>query len=565
MAKTSKRVWAGFLSVAATAFGLLAACDGCRLNGKNGTVAANQVGTPTLRVYFLSDLAGAIEPCGCQKDMLGGLAQFGALVAAEKTKAPSAVIAAAGPLFFPEETLPKSRVEQDTWKAEALASGLKNLGLTAFAPGLNDWSAGAPQLAKLRESSGGALLGANLGGDKAAGAVSRTTRELGGVKVAFLGVSVPKSPKVTPDGLTIADASAALAREAKAARADGAKIVIGLAAMARADAIRAAEAAPELDVLAVGSPALAGDANDDPKAPMFIGPVLVVQPSNHLTRAAAVDFYVRDDGRFVDGGGLARAQEITDLTTQTDDLDRRIASWEKDPSFDKKDIAAQKTRLADMRAKLKKAQEPPPPPKGSFVRYQLFDVREDLGKDKAVADSLAAYYKRVNDFNKTKFADLKPPAPAKGEPYFVGVEVCKVCHEAPYAQWKTEGHAKAYETLAKGSKNFNLDCVSCHVTGYDKPGGSTVTAVAGLEDVQCEDCHGAGSQHVDDPYSFPLPDKDKVGESVCTQCHHPPHTSVFDFKARIDKILGPGHGKPGKPSNNDPPKGWKAPAPKYPG
>jgi hypothetical protein len=564
MAKTSKRVRAGFFSIAMTAFGLLAACDGCH-TGKNASSAQVDETTPSVRVYFLSDLAGAIEPCGCQKDMLGGLSHFGALVAAEKTKAKGAVVAAVGPLFFMEETLAKERVEQDTWKAEALASGLKNLGLTAFAPGLNDWSAGAPTLAKLREGSGAALLGANLSGAQTAGAVARTTREIGGVKVAFLGVSVPKTSKRSVDGVTIDEASVALAKEAKAARADGARIVIGLAAMNRADAIRAAESVPELDVLAIGSPALEGDTNDDPKAPLFIGPVLIVEPSNHLTRAAAVDFYLRDGGRFVDGSGLSRAQEVTDLTTQIDDLDRRIANWEKDPAFDKKDIAAQKTRLADMRAKLKKAQEPPPAPKGSFLRYTLFDVREDLGKDKAVADSLAAYYKRVNDFNKTKFADLKPVAPAKGSPYFVGVEVCKVCHDAPYAQWKTEGHAKAYETLVKGSKNFNLDCVSCHVTGYDKPGGSTVTAVAGLEDVQCENCHGPGSQHVDDPYSFPLLDKDKVNEGVCTQCHHPPHTSVFEFKSRIEKILAPGHGKPGKPSNNDPPKGWKAPPPKYPG
>ncbi len=566
MAKTSKRLWAGFLAFATLTGALVAACDGCHRSGKSDAGGpTGEAGQPTLRVYFVSDLAGAVEPCGCQKDMLGGLDHFGALVAAEKGKAPNALLASAGPLFFMEEKLAPERTEQDTWKAEALAGGLKGLGLAAFAPGLNDWSAGAPELAKLRDATGGALLASNVAGPSTAGAVARATREIGGVKVAFVGVSIPKNAKGAPDGVTIGDASAALAREAKAARADGARIVVGLAAMARGDAIRAAEAAPDLDVLAIGSEAIAGDTNDDPKAPLFIGPVLVVQPSNHLTRVSAVDFFARGDGRFADGSGLSRAQEVTDLTTQIDDLDRHIQSWESDPAFDKKDVAAQKTRLAEMRTKLAKAQEPPPMPSGSFLRYQLFDVRDDLGKDRYVAESMAAYYKRVNEFNKTKFASKKAPPPEKGAPYYVGVDVCKTCHQAAYEHWKTVPHAKAYETLAKANKNFNLDCVGCHVTGYEKPGGSTVTDVVGLESVQCENCHGPGSQHIEDPYSSPLLDKEKVSESICTQCHHAPHTAVFDFKARVEKIKGPGHGKPGKPRDNDPPKDWKKPAPRFPG
>ncbi len=562
MARGSKRIWAGLLA-ATLGGGLLAACDGCHRSGKNDAgIAASEAGAPTLRVYVLSDLAGALEPCGCQKDMLGGLDHVGALVAAEKLKAPNAVVAAAGPLFFMEEKLAPERTEQDTWKAEAIAGGLRGLGLAAFAPGLNDWSAGALELARLRDAAGGKLLAANVSGPSSAGAAARALREIGGVKVAFIGVSVPKTAKDAPEGVAIGDATAALGREAKAARAEGARVVIGLAAMERGDAIRAAEATPELDVLAIGAPALAGDTNDDPKAPTFIGPVLVVEPSNHLTRVAAIDFYVRGEGRFADGSGLARAKEVADLTAQIDELDRRVQSWEKDPKADKKDVEAQRARLAELRGKLQRAEAPPPAPSGSFVRYTLFDVKDDLGRDKAVADSMGAYYKRVNDFNKQKFAGKRAPAPDKGAPWYVGVEYCKLCHTAAYEHWTTIGHAKAYATLAKASKNYNLDCVGCHVTGYEKPGGSTVTDVAGLEAVQCEACHGPGSQHVDDPYSFEL--KAKPDETVCTGCHHPPHTTNFDFKARLDKILAPGHGKPGKPRDNDPPKGWKKPPQKYP-
>ena len=145
------------------------------------------------------------------------------------------------------------------------------------------------------------------------------------MKVTFLGVTLPKSPKGTIDGLVIEDATKALAAAAKKAKQDGARIVIGTAALERGDAIRAAEAAPELDILAVGSPYAEGEANDNPKPPRFVGPVLVVQPSNHLTRVAVIDLFVSGDGRFADGSGLAHAAEVTDLETQIDDLQKRIA------------------------------------------------------------------------------------------------------------------------------------------------------------------------------------------------------------------------------------------------
>jgi hypothetical protein len=178
---------------------------------------------------------------------------------------------------------------------------------------------------------------------------------------------------------------------------------------------------------------------------------------------------------------------------------------------------------------------------------------------------MLAYYKRVNDFNREKFKDKKAPPPAKSEAWFVGQETCATCHTAAVEVWKKTGHSHAYKTLADASKEFNLDCVGCHVTGYDKPGGSTVTDLVSpnLKDVQCESCHGPGSKHIEDPSSNPLTEKPE--ETVCTGCHHPPHTDVFDYKMRHEKIMGPGHGKPGAAPNNDPPKGWKPPKPRFAG
>jgi hypothetical protein len=548
----------GMIGIGLSIGALLAACNGCRRDGKgNGNTVQPETGPASVRIYVLSDIAGALEPCGCQKDMLGGVDHFAALVAKERDKSKGSIVVAAGPTFFENVTPKPERAEQDLWKAEALASGLKGVGFGAFSPGGNDWSQGADTLVKLRDTSSGAVVAANLGGASSAGAVGHVMKDIAGVKVAFVGVASPRTAAGAIAGITIDDATKALAAEAKKARAEGARIVVGLASIDRGDAVRAAEQVPDLDVLAIGSPSLEGDANDEPKPPRFVGNVLIVEPSNHLTRASIIDFYVRGDGKFADGSGLSQMAAVTDLTTQIDDLVKRIANWEKDPNVPKSDLEAQKARLQTMREKLAKAQVPPPTPTGSFLRYDLVDVRENLGIDPEAKKSMKSYYERVNEFNKKKFAGRKAPAPAKGEPQYVGVDVCKTCHIAAFAVWSKTGHGSAYKTLADDSKEFNLDCVSCHVTAYEKPSGSTVTDVAVLKDVQCEQCHGPGSAHAADPYASQL--SKAVEEQVCTGCHHPPHTDIFDYKVRLEKIKGPGHGLPGAPTDVEPPKGWKPP------
>ncbi|GAC1364871.1 MAG: hypothetical protein NVSMB47_16370 [Polyangiales bacterium] len=150
---------AALLAFAVVTGALVAACNGCKHDGKvNGALDGATVGAPSLRIYVLSDLAGALEPCGCQKDMLGGVDHFAALVAKEHDAAPNAIAVAAGPTFFENARPRADHAEQDQWKAEALAVGLKGVGFQAFSPGANDWSFGAPELVKLTAASGGALV-----------------------------------------------------------------------------------------------------------------------------------------------------------------------------------------------------------------------------------------------------------------------------------------------------------------------------------------------------------------------------------------------------------------------
>ena len=73
---------------------LLSACDGCRPPAGTPKEAGGEALRPTARLYLVSDLAGALEPCGCVKDQLGGMDHFGALVAETRDAAMVARVAA---------------------------------------------------------------------------------------------------------------------------------------------------------------------------------------------------------------------------------------------------------------------------------------------------------------------------------------------------------------------------------------------------------------------------------------------------------------------------------------
>ncbi|MEE2679332.1 MAG: multiheme c-type cytochrome [Myxococcota bacterium] len=122
---------------------------------------------------------------------------------------------------------------------------------------------------------------------------------------------------------------------------------------------------------------------------------------------------------------------------------------------------------------------------------------------------------------------------------YSGNETCGVCHEMEYETWKFTTHASAYDTLVKHGAENNGECVSCHVVGYDQPGGFVDPALTPqLEDVGCESCHGRGGPHLS-------PDFVQNGDyaPACETCHDPKHSLGFDyatFRPRISHVQNAG-------------------------
>jgi hypothetical protein len=119
-----------------------------------------------------------------------------------------------------------------------------------------------------------------------------------------------------------------------------------------------------------------------------------------------------------------------------------------------------------------------------------------------------------------------------------------MCHSEAVDFWKRTRHANAWKTLEDANKEFNLECISCHVTGWGEAGGATLGHNEPLRNVQCETCHGPGSIHIDkdgadDPRTITL----SPAETLCKNCHNEKHSDTFEFRAYLRDITGPGHGE----------------------
>ncbi|MBD3258703.1 hypothetical protein GF377_09745 [candidate division GN15 bacterium] len=72
---------------------------------------------------------------------------------------------------------------------------------------------------------------------------------------------------------------------------------------------------------------------------------------------------------------------------------------------------------------------------------------------------------------------------------YIGVKRCSFCHkkDGTFPSWEKGPHATAFESL-KDEEKKNETCLSCHATGVSAKGDL-------LEGVQCEACHGPGSDY----------------------------------------------------------------------
>ena len=532
------RVWSATLL-------LLAACGGGASNHRPSPAPARP--TPTLRILAVTDLDGALEPCGCTSRPLGGIDRLSARLSELRSEAPSSLFVVGNTFVGPERNAEPAFAEQMRLNEQALASILHAIHSDAVALGPADLALGLDHLA----ASGQAALpfmAANPGATEptepraaeptdappAAGPSlpASASLEVGDLHVGVFTMAATDARGDSEE--TPVDTARLRIGELKSA---GAEFVVALVSTSRRETRRIAR------LEGVDLVIQAGLDRAEALAPSEEGGALVVNGGRQGQGLLVVDLYRRGDGAFHDASAWSRRARAGGIRAEAASLETRIREWERSGGVAEADLQHQRARLAQLRQSAADAEASVDtiPAEGNVASARLLELTPEVPRDPAIRAILEHHDRQVSEANRRVWADITPPEPAEGAATYVGSERCGSCHAAAMSWWSATPHGQAYATLERTHKEFDLECVGCHVTGYRQPGGSNVTHVENLKGVGCEVCHGAGSLHVGAPDRVRL--DSAPAASICLHCHTEAHSDLFDFDAYRTMLIVPGHGQ----------------------
>ncbi|MCE9547846.1 MAG: hypothetical protein K8T25_20425 [Planctomycetia bacterium] len=198
------------------------------------------------------------------------------------------------------------------------------------------------------------------------------------------------------------------------------------------------------------------------------------------------------------------------------------------------------------------------------IRYQTVPLDVRFPDAPAMKELMATYQEQLKEDGFEKLGVQSRGLDGKAK--FVGSKTCGECHTKAMAVWEKTPHAHATDTLAKlkPPRNFDPECLSCHVTGWDareyKPfvsGFESLVKTSHLAANGCENCHGPGSEHVaaengadnalrktlQKTMRLTLDEARKEGATTrgCARCHDLDNSPDFKFETFWPKVEH--HGK----------------------
>ncbi len=505
---------------------------------------------PTFTLFALAELRGQIGPCGCTSDPLGDISRTTRMISDARAAGPTLVIDA-GSVLYSKNPVPPHLDAQEELKADLIAAIYQgDLAVAAVGVGPADLAKGPDKLRMPRWIANATQI-------KAVPAQIIDAQALtGGAKVGVFGVAAPEMAGAVGAAAPVMSGKSAVAK----LKQEGAQVVIAmLQAPSKKDAVQMMRDIGGIDIAIAGLGAVAPEPERVEVEPQKVGDGWLIIPGNRGQVVPRIEITVRGTGKLVDAIGPAAA------TVKIESLDKRIASIEadlakfaKDPSADQKFVAtlkADREQLATQRDGLR-LRPLVAPAEGNYFTLAQVRIAKTLACQKSVDERVTAFYRAAGEAN-VKAATTKPPAPAKGKPGYAGNASCEDCHADAAKFWKTTRHAHAWETLVERGQQFDYDCTSCHVTGWEKPGGSNLGFNEPLRDVQCEVCHGPSSIHVDKGgEEKPFATIKAPAEDLCaTLCHTKEHSDTFQRDAYLRDITGPGHGEALRKKLGDGPTG----------
>ncbi len=449
-------------------------------------------GDRTITLAFTGDSWGEIEPCGCPKVKLGGLARQAGVVEAWRKLGQPFLLLDSGDLLVRPEAGEAER-EETSLRAALVYDLLSNMGLVAAVPGETDLTLGAAFLRDLAAREGVTLLAANLT-DSAGDApfAGSTVLRVNGITVGVVGLL---SPSLCPSNLR-AESPVQSAKD-QIAQMGAVDLLVGLAHEPPEEDAVLARSVP-FDVL------IAGHGGVPVPASQIEGHTFRVRDGNSAKFIGRIDLALgkgrADRTAFTDGNALLRSW-LND------------GAWQKTPGPFAEVAGDGSPRFASV----------------------LVPLEEGLPLDAQVARRIESYRAQADARGRTQLATGSAAAASSSNSAYAGEARCAGCHSSAHAVWAGSAHALAYETLVREGHGFDSSCIGCHSTGYAQPGGFQHPAQVGfLKEVQCEACHGPGRPHAANPKSVAVA---MPSEKTCRGCHTEVRSPDFNYPTYLARIV----------------------------
>lgn len=515
-----------------------------------GTIQPQSPGPEAPAVFFLSGLKGYLEPCGCSAEiLLGGIERITGYVDAARKLYPATTMLDGGDMLFEFAKIGEHEVAQVKAKAEVIVAAQKRLQTQVTVPGELDFVLGpAYYLEKIKEA-GVQPIAANLKIDGATLDAGRIL-QVGGIKLGVVGAADP----ALYEGLQGVEATAPVEPVRAASQALKAQGATTLILVMHGDLVatrQVLDAVDGFDFAVIGhAPRETDEVNEANGA-------FTLEAFDQGRYLGVLKLYERDDASPYANAGAASKSEVEKLERliahKRDQIERFPPSkrHENPPIIqrlraDMTDLEAQVERL--------RATSVDVPPTGNAFIYRPVAMQPGLPINEPMEKQREAFNQSLKSLQMQVTREVVPPE--EGQPFYIGTNNCATCHVSEHEFWQKTAHARAVQTLEERDKLFDQTCISCHVVGYEKPGGSVMgtlryeaklgerTIEKDLENVGCESCHGPGSQHAQlpvDPSGVPQFIHRQPAVNDCMQCHVAEHSPKFNFEAYVRDITGPGH------------------------
>ncbi|MFH1624048.1 MAG: multiheme c-type cytochrome [Pseudomonadota bacterium] len=410
--------------------------------------------------------------------MRGGLARKATYLKELEQEGKNLLIVDSGDLLFKDYDLPEEQKNQLQVKANLIVDAFNGMGCSAFNIGENDLALGVGYLLKKEASARFPFLSANLIDRNSGKPLFKpyTIKDINGFRVGIFGlITQDVQSRLNRDGsgsIIIADpfeTAATMVAELN----DKTDLIVALTHLGLPADQELAKSTPGIDVIIGGRSRVKLD------PPLLINSTLILQAYKEGQYLGILDLTINGKGR-------------------TKDFVQRV-------TFKNNIVPLSDTIRNDV-----------------FITNLIDNYKRELSR-LAEVDNLRG--EKPQTFGSRRAVDIQ----ANG---FVGEEVCGMCHPKEYESWKKTGHARAYQSLIRKGRQFDLECIGCHTTGYGKNGGfSRLRDVGNFKGVQCEECHGPGEGHEKGGDITKT-----VKEDVCLRCHTRKQSPAFEYQQYLKAI-----------------------------